>query len=227
MLSQDNFFILTIDGGAASGKSSSARGVAQALDLLHVDTGAHYRAITRALIQSGTSAHSSDAIDSALAELKIGTQLMGQSAQLTINGCPLVDSELRSQAVNAQVSQFAALAPVRDKLFHYQRSLADFARSQKFSGLVMEGRDIGSVIFPDAPYRFFLFADKQTRAKRRQLEGQTDAIEQRDQLDRSRAVAPLTCPNGAIQIDTSQRTLPQVIQRIVDHVQSHSDEAAS
>jgi cytidylate kinase len=91
----------------------------------------------------------------------------------------------------------------------------------------MEGRDIGSVIFPDAPYRFFLFADEQTRAKRRQLEGQTDAIEQRDQLDRSRAVAPLTCPNGAIQIDTSQRTLPQVIQRIVDHVQSHSDEAAS
>ena len=79
MLSQDNFFILTIDGGAASGKSSSARGVAQALDLLHVDTGAHYRAITRALIQSGASAHSSDAIDSSLAELKIGTQLMGQS----------------------------------------------------------------------------------------------------------------------------------------------------
>ena len=156
MLSQDNFFILTIDGGAASGKSSSARGVAQALDLLHVDTGAHYRAITRALIQSGTSAHSSDAIDSALAELKIGTQLNGSERSAHHQRLPPLDSELRSQAVNAQVSQFAALAPVRDKLFHYQRSLADFARSQKFSGLVMEGRDIGSVIFPDAPYRFFL-----------------------------------------------------------------------
>ena len=225
MLSQDNFFILTIDGGAASGKSSSA-GAWLRLDLLHVDTGVHYRAITRALIQSGASAHSSDATDH-LSRAEDRHPALGQSAQLTINGCPPVDSELRSQAVNAQVSQFAALAPVRDKLFHYQRSLADFARSQKFSGLVMEGRDIGSVIFPDAPYRFFLFADEQTRAKRRQLEGQTDAIEQRDQLDRSRAVAPLTCPNGAIQIDTSQRTLAQVIQRIIDHVQSHSDEAAS
>jgi cytidylate kinase len=120
------------------------------------------------------------------------------------------------------VSHFAALAPVRNKLFHYQRSLAKFARAQKFAGLVMEGRDIGSVIFPDAPYRFFLFADEQTRAKRRHSEGQTDAIAQRDKLDRSRSVAPLTCPSGATQIDTSQRTLAQVIQLIVDHVQTHS-----
>lgn len=227
MLSQDNFFILTIDGGAASGKSSSARGVAQALDLLHVDTGAHYRALTHALIQSGAHADQAAAIESTLDALRIGTQVTDQNAQLTINGRPLVDSELRSQAVNAQVSHFAALAAVRNKLFHYQRSLADFARAQKFSGLVMEGRDIGSVIFPDAPYRFFLFADEQTRAKRRQSEGQTDAIEQRDKLDRSRAVAPLTCPSGATQIDTSQRTLAQVIQLIVDHVQTHSAHAKS
>jgi cytidylate kinase len=222
MLSQDNFFILTIDGGAASGKSSSARGVAQALDLLHVDTGAHYRALTHALIQSGAQADQPAAIETTLEALRIGTQVTNQDAQLTINGCPPVDSELRSQAVNAQVSHFAALAPVRNKLFHYQRSLAEFARAQKFAGLVMEGRDIGSVIFPDAPYRFFLFADEQTRAKRRHSEGQTDAIAQRDKLDRSRAVAPLTCPSGATQIDTSQRTLAQVIQLIVDHVQTHS-----
>ena len=86
----------------------------------------------------------------------------------------------------------------------------------------MEGRDIGSVIFPDAAHRFFLFADEHTRAKRRQSQGQSDAIQKRDQLDRSRAVAPLTCPTGAIKIDTSQQTLVQVVQLILDHVQSHS-----
>ena len=132
MLSQDNFFILTIDGGAASGKSSSARGVAEALDLLHVDTGAHYRTLTYALIQSGMSSQSCDAIDSTLDKLKLSTQLKGQSAQLTLNGCLPLDEELRSQAINEQVSQFAALASVRKKLFDYQRSLADYARSQNF-----------------------------------------------------------------------------------------------
>lgn len=222
MVPKDNFFILTIDGGAATGKSSTARGIAHRLDCMHVDTGAHYRAFTLALINAGTHAKQPAAIDCALSQLKIGSHLNENSAQLTINGSPPIDSELRSERVNAQVSQFAALAPVRDKLFDYQRSLATYAHSQGFAGLVMEGRDIGSVIFPAAEHRFFLFADAHTRAQRRQSQGQQDAIDQRDQIDRSRAVAPLTCPAGAIQIDTSKQTLAEVIQCVIDHVQASS-----
>ena len=113
--------------------------------------------------------------------------------------------------MNAVVSNFAAIAEVREFLKNYQRSMREFAAENGFAGLIMEGRDIGSVIFPDANARIFLDADEETRAARRAAEGITDSIKKRDALDRNRKVAPLVCPEGAVRIDTSHLTKDEVV----------------
>ena len=209
-----------MDGGAAVGKSSTSKGLAERLGLMHVDTGSHYRTLTCALLGSGTSAEQSETISKVLETLELSTQIDGRSAKLGINDIVPVDSDLRSPEVNAQVSKFAAIPELRQKLFAYQRSLADLARNQHYAGLVMEGRDIGSIIFPEAAYRFFLDADEATRAARRAKEGQTDSIVARDEMDRTRQAAPLVCPRGATQIDTAHHTLEEVIEKITHQIES-------
>ena len=187
---------------------------------MHVDTGSHYRTLTCALLGSGTSAEQSETVSKVLETLELSTQIDGRSAKLGINDIVPVDSDLRSPEVNAQVSKFAAIPELRQKLFAYQRSLADLARNQHYAGLVMEGRDIGSIIFPEAAYRFFLDADEATRAARRAKEGQTDSIAARDEMDRTRQAAPLVCPKGATQIDTAHHTLEEVIEKITHQIES-------
>lgn len=208
------FKIITVDGGAATGKSSTSRGLSAKLNLMHVDTGAHYRTLTCALIKAGASPSNTPNIIAHLKTLKLSTQVDGRSARLGINSVVPAEAELRSPEVNANVSKFAAIEAVRQKLFDYQRSLAELARTRNYSGLIMEGRDIGSVIFPDADHRFFLHADEVTRATRRANEGQTDSITARDKMDSSRKTAPLVCPNGATQINTGSLTLEEVINKI-------------
>jgi cytidylate kinase len=209
-----DFTIIAMDGGAAVGKSSTSKGLAERLDLMHVDTGSHYRTLTYALLAAGAEAAQPETIPAVLASLSLSTEIVGRSARLGINDHVPADSEIRSPAVNAAVSQFAAVPEVRQKLFDYQRSLADIARAHKYAGLIMEGRDIGSVIFPDADHRFFLHADEATRTARRAKEGQTDSIAARDKMDSSRKTAPLVCPDGATQIDTAPHTLEEVIEKI-------------
>ena len=190
MPSPNSFIIITIDGGAAVGKSSTAKGTRQA-PWAHARR--HRLALPHsacALLGSGTSAEQSETISKVLETLELSTQIDGRSAKLSINDIVPVDSDLRSPEVNAQVSKFAAIPELRQKLFAYQRSLADLARNQHYAGLVMEGRDIGSIIFPEAAYRFFLDADEATRAARRAKEGQTDSIAARDEMDRTRQAAP-------------------------------------
>ena len=207
------FLIVAVDGGAASGKSSLARALARRFNFLHVDTGSHYRAITLALRQAGVAPENGPAIDSALQNLPLGTRIEGRAARITLTGQVPDAAQLRAPEVNANVSKFAAIPAVRLFLFGYQRSLAALAQAEKFAGLVMEGRDIGSVIFPDAPLRLFLTADPATRANRRAAEGQADAVAERDRLDSARATAPLTCPRGASVIDSSSLTLDEVVAR--------------
>ena len=210
-----SFKIITIDGGAATGKSSTARALAKRLNLMHVDTGAHYRILTYALIKAGADSQKPDTISKLLKSLEFNTLVKESNAQLTIDGQVFSDTDIRSPEVNAQVSQFAALKPIRDSLLHYQRSQTRIARDQgRFSGLIMEGRDIGSVIFPDADFRFFLFADETIRAARRAEEGLIDSITERDKKDKTRKTAPLVCPEGAIKIDTAQLNLDQVVDLI-------------
>lgn len=214
MPSIPQFKIIAMDGGAAVGKSSTSRGIAERLDLMHVDTGAHYRTLTYALLAEGADPGQPEAIPEKLSRLDLDTQLDGRSAKLSVNGDVPADADIRSPEVNAAVSKFAALPPLRDYLFEYQRSQAEVAREQGYAGLIMEGRDIGSVIFPDADHRFFLHADEATRAARRAKEGQTDSIAARDKMDQSRKTAPLVCPEGATLIDTAQLTLEEVIEKI-------------
>ncbi|MEI7800871.1 MAG: (d)CMP kinase, partial [Opitutaceae bacterium] len=124
------------------------------------------------------------------------------------------DHEIRGQTVNDHVSHYAAIPAVRQKLLSYQRGQVAVAQQHGFRGLVMEGRDIGSVIFPAADYRFFLHADPIERAKRRAREGQLDSIAERDRLDSSRKASPLVSPTGAIDIDSTFLTLEQVVEKM-------------
>jgi cytidylate kinase len=133
---------------------------------------------------------------------------------MEVGGRVVPESEIRSREVNAHVSHFAAIPAVRAFLLAYQRGQAGFARENAFRGLVMEGRDIGSVIFPQADFRFFLHADPAERARRRALEGGQDSIAERDRLDSSRQTAPLACPAGAVAVDTTLLNLEAVVETL-------------
>jgi len=151
------------------------------------------------------------AVHAAIAQLRLGTHVEGRSAVMEINGRAAGD-EIRGEAVNASVSHFAAIPALRTALMAYQRGQADVARAHGFRGLVMEGRDIGSVIFPAADFRFFLQADLAERKRRREDEGRVDKIQERDRLDLSRPTAPLACPPGAIAIDSTHLSLDEVVE---------------
>lgn len=208
--------IIAVDGGAASGKSSTSRRVAAALHFLHVDTGAHYRAVTHAALQSGVAPREDDALLAFLRELDFATEIENREALLRLNGNVPADADLRSAEVNAQVSAFAALPPVREAVKAYQRGQADVARNAGFNGIIMDGRDIGTVIFPEADLKIFLTADEATRTARRAGEGQTDAIAARDRMDAKRTTAPLLAADDAIIIDNSKLSLEEVVETVLD-----------
>jgi len=213
-MSADSFIIVAIDGGAASGKSSTARVLSERFHLLHVDTGSFYRGITAEFLRRGVRADDLPAVWAAVAALRFGTQLRGRSAWMEIGGCPVDAAEIRRPEVNAAVSHFSAIPEVRTALLAYQRGLADVGRAHGFRGIVMEGRDIGSVIFPRADFRFFLHADPDERVRRRAQEGQKDSVAERDRLDSQRKASPLACPPGAIAIDSTHLALDQVVERM-------------
>jgi cytidylate kinase len=213
------FIIVAIDGGAAAGKSSTARALSERFHLLHADTGSFYRAVTAELLRQGVAPGDTAAVKSALPGLRLGTRLTGLSSVLEISGKAAGD-EIRSPEVNAAVSHFAAIPELRAALLAYQRNLAQVARANGFSGLVMEGRDIGSVIFPDADFRFFLRADPSERVRRRAHEGREDVVAERDRLDSSRTTAPLSCPAGATVIDSTHLTLDQVVAQMAAAIAS-------
>ncbi|MDX2109289.1 MAG: 3-phosphoshikimate 1-carboxyvinyltransferase [Verrucomicrobiota bacterium] len=208
------FIIVAVDGGAATGKSSTSRAVAERMNLLHVDTGSHYRAVTLLCLEAGLSAESPAAIARHLETIKLETQVHGRRAMIRIGGKVPAADALRSQEVNANVSLFAALPEVRQAVFHYQRSQADVAREHGFAGLIMEGRDIGTIIFPEATFKFYLDADTAIRSARRAGEGQQDTIAARDRIDSTRKTAPLTHAPGAILIDTARHNLDDVVDMV-------------
>lgn len=209
------FIIVAIDGGAASGKSSSSKTLSERFDLLHVDTGSFYRALTAEMLRRGVRPDDLPAVQAALAGLTLGTRLRGRSAEMEING-RVAGDEIRSSEVNGAVSPFAAIPELRGALLAYQRGLAGVARERGFRGLVMEGRDIGSVIFPQADFRFFLHADAGERERRRAGQGLQDQIRERDRIDSSRKTSPLTCPDGATSINTTHLSLDQVVAQMAD-----------
>jgi CMP/dCMP kinase len=205
------FLIIAIDGGAASGKSSSSRTLSQRFNLLHVDTGSFYRALTAELLRRGVQPQDTAAIEGALHNVRLSTRVTGRSAEMEIDGRVVPDPEIRTPEVNGNVALFAAIPSVRAALLDYQRGQTEIARQHHFSGLVMEGRDIGSKIFPEADLRFFLFADPEERARRREQQGQADQVARRDTLDGKRLHESL---QGATVIDSTYLTLDQVVEQM-------------
>lgn len=207
--------VVALDGPAGSGKSTVAAAVARSLGVPHVDTGAMYRAVTLKALRAGVPACDGPA----LAALLPGTDVDLVGTTVLLDG---VDESLaiRSAAVTGAVSQVAAHPAVRAWLVERQRALV--ARR----GGVMEGRDVGTVVLPDAPFKFFLTADPAERARRRTAElrasgvAVTDAsvladIEARDLLDSSRAASPLRVADGAVVIDSTGRSVEDVVAEIV------------
>jgi len=205
--------VITLDGPAGAGKSTVARRVAQKLGLRFLDTGAMYRAITWKAAMKGIT----DPV--AIAAMTRDTQIQVEPDRVTCDGID-VTRAIREPAVTAAIRHVADSPECRAELVRMQRAIG------KDGGLVTEGRDQGSVVFPDADFKFYVDAPVEVRARRRFEETGGDfeeirrSIEKRDHEDRSRKAGPLVQPPGAIVIDTSGLTLDDVVARILAAVGS-------
>lgn len=218
--------IIAIDGPAGSGKSSTAKAVAERLGFRHLDSGAFYRVITYAALAAGIPVASwPDLDEAALNELDIRVEPGEQGFEFYI-GSRNVTADIRSAEVNAHVSPMAAVPAVRDWLMGRLRATA------MSSDLVADGRDIGTVVFPDAAVKIFLIAQSETRAKRRlaetgnpapsyiDIQNEVDRLGLRDRMDSQRATAPLKQAADAVVIDTTALPFEDQVEKIVKLAQS-------
>jgi cytidylate kinase len=201
--------IIAIDGPAASGKSSVSRGVAAALGFQFVSSGHFYRALSWGVLRDAVAL---EALPRWVATRRLEISNEGDTLLVLLDG-ENATPHLSEPEVAAQVSQIAAIPAIRDLVNANLRSLL------LTHDLVMEGRDIGSVVFPETPYKFYLDASPEERARRRAKEGIVDTIAERDRLDSTRATAPLTIPQGATVIDTTDLNLEQVIDAVLSHLE--------
>ena len=205
--------VIAIDGPAGAGKSSVARRVSTVTGLRYLDTGAMYRCVALAVQQSSTDAHDAEAVGKIAREVSVVIER--DAAKL--NGLD-VSSAIRSSEINSIVSIIAAHTPVRDAMREQQRS---WIRDQK--GGVVEGRDIGTVVFPDAMLKIFLTASPEVRAERRVGESGGDiqavaaSIAERDHLDSTRLDSPLKPSQDSVVVDSSHKTIEEVVAEIVTH----------
>jgi cytidylate kinase len=199
--------VVAIDGPVGSGKSTVARAVAGRLGLDHLDTGAMYRSVALAALGRGIDPESAAADDlvQAAAEARID---VGERVRL--DGRDVTD-ELRTPEVGRAVSAVAANPGVREEMVQRQR---EWVRQR--GGGVVEGRDIGSVVFPDADVKVFLTASDEERARRRSADEDAEALARRDRLDSSRATSPLAVADGAVVVDTTSRSIDDVVDEIVE-----------
>ncbi|WP_244927908.1 (d)CMP kinase [Nocardioides sp. W7] len=210
--------VIAIDGPSGSGKSSTSRGVAARLGLRYLDTGAMFRAVTWWMLRAGVDVHDPAAVAARVPELalKSGTDPLAPTIEVAGEDVAVA---IRSEAVNAAVSPVSAVPEVRAWLLDLQRAV--IAEEAALGGIVVEGRDIGSVVAPDAQVKVYLTADPAARARRRAAEeGGSDvsATEQsllaRDAIDSGRATAPLVMADGAAHLDTTHHTLDEVIDQV-------------
>ena len=203
--------IIAIDGPAASGKSSVARTLAQRLGFSYVNSGAMYRAVTWHVLQRGVNVHQPAAVANAIEQSRIVCDLVDNQSRILIDDHDPTP-HLRDDDVNRAVSLVSSVPRVREILVARMREYA------KKDNLVMEGRDIGSVVFPETPFKFYIDASPEVRVQRRQAEGQRDEIAARDCADSSRVVSPLvTAPDAAV-IDTSALTIDGVVDQIMQRL---------
>jgi cytidylate kinase len=218
-------FVVTIDGPAAAGKSTTARAVAATLGFLYVDTGALYRALALKVEREGISPDDSDAVERCVAKTTLDLSGSPDHAQVFLDGED-VSREIRTPAVSELSSRLAAQPRVRRRLVEIQRGL------RERGALVGEGRDLGTVVFPDAEVKIFLDADLETRARRRSRELQERGIaatheqvredlERRDARDRTRADSPLRPPADAVVIDTGGMDIEAQVEAVLGVVRAH------
>ena len=216
--------IVAIDGPAGSGKSSTAREVARRLEYLHVDSGAFYRALTHALLAGGVPESEWDGLGAdALDRLRVRGEPGSERVRIRV-GDEVVEEALRSAEVNAHVSHVARIPAVRDWLLGRLRDLAGRA------DVVVDGRDIGTVVFPDAPVKIFLVADPEVRARRRlaqhgmpdpdreTLLAEIERLKARDRIDSERTTAPLRRADDAVPVDTTALTFEEQVAAILELV---------
>ncbi len=200
--------VVAIDGPAASGKSSVARELARRLGFVYVNSGAIYRAITWHLLEKGITAEDFDGVVQALESASITSCLLGGESRILIDNVDPAE-HLRDSRVNESVVRVSRLPAVREIV---AKKLHDNARSDD---LVVEGRDIGSVVFPNTPYKFYVDASPEVRLQRRAAQGERDEIALRDHADSSRPVSPLVIAKDAHVIDTSHLTVEKVVCEIL------------
>ena len=200
--------VVAIDGPAASGKSSVARELARRLGFIYVNSGAVYRAITWYLLEKGINAEDSNRIAQALESAAITGCIQDSESRILVDNVDPAN-HLRDDRVNESVSRVSKLPLVRQIV---GQKLHERARNHD---LVVEGRDIGSVVFPETPYKFYVDASPEVRLRRRAAQGERDEITMRDQADFSRSVSPLIIAKDAHVIDTSHLTIEAVVNEIV------------
>jgi cytidylate kinase len=205
--------VIAVDGTAASGKSTFSRELARRLGFVYVNTGAMYRGVTWYLQEKNVPLSDAEAVAQGIKSAGVETRLRDGELVFHIAGIdPL--SHLREGRVNEGVSLVAQVPAVRQLLVAEQQRLAELA------SLVMEGRDIGTVVFPKTPYKFYIDANPDVRALRRSAQGETDVIQKRDTLDQSRVTSPLTRAANALFLDSGHASVPELIEVALRHLAS-------
>ncbi|MCI6008204.1 (d)CMP kinase [Oscillospiraceae bacterium LCP25S3_E10] len=216
---------IAIDGPAGAGKSTIAKAVSKQLEYIYVDTGALYRSIALNAINNGTNTDNEAEIDELLNNTKVEIKFINGEQRVFLNSQDVSD-KIRTTEVSMMASKVSAIAAVRDFLLELQRGLA------RENNVIMDGRDIGTVVLPQAQVKIFLTASAQCRAKRRYKDylaaGNTQEsyeqiladIQQRDYNDSHRAVAPLKPAEDSVVVDTSDDTLEQSVEKIIAVVNS-------
>ena len=213
--------VIAIDGPAGSGKSTTAKNVAEKLEFIHINTGAMYRGIALKCIQEDVNIEDTSQLNYLLTHTKLEFASEGELT-LFMDGVD-ISTEITSVQVTDFVSQVSAISEVREKLVQYQRKMAEGLN------VVLEGRDIGTVVFPNADHKFFLVADIHERVMRRKkemeakgevvsLEELTSEMEERDRKDSTRKHSPLKKAEDAVEIDTTGISIEEQVNRIVEIV---------
>ncbi len=219
--------IVTIDGPSAAGKSSVARLLAGRLGFLYLDTGALYRAIGWKALKEGISIEDKKGIERICKEIHIDVKKMGDEFRIMVDHMDITE-EIRGPEVSRMASEISAFPAVRKGLLKLQQDIG------RKGNVVIEGRDTGTVVFPDADIKFYLDADIKVRGERRWKElrsGGFDVdlnltvreIEERDRKDKTRAIAPLMVPSDAIFIDNTDKTLSEVADQMLKEIRNRSD----
>ena len=204
--------VIALDGTSASGKSTNAKLIAKKLGFVYVDTGAMYRALAWHCLQKRLDVNDEKAVANACRRWKTKLECIDHVVRLSVDGY-YPEKEVRTAEVSAAVSHVAAVPKVRDWMKLKQRECL------QFGSLVMEGRDIGTNVFPDTDFKFYLDACLKERSQRRLEQGVQENLAARDERDSQRAAAPLMIPLGAMMVDNSGETPEQTSNRIIAEVE--------